>query len=117
MLLGVMQGDTEADADWMAGKIARLRIFRDDEGRMNRSVEDIKGSVLMISQFTLAGDCRKGNRPSFVATADPPVGEALYERAIGALRRLDVPVEVGEFGGDMQVELVNDGPVTVMIER
>ena len=103
---GVLLVDRRAAHADDRGKV----IFEDDQGRMNLSVQDIHGSVLAVSQFTLFGDCRKGRRPSFVAAADPPVGEALYERTIAALRQLGVPVEVGEFGADMQVELTNDGP-------
>jgi D-tyrosyl-tRNA(Tyr) deacylase len=118
VLLGVEQGDTSVEADWMAGKLARLRIFRDDEGRMNRSVQDVEGGVLVVSQFTLAGDCAKGNRPSFIRAADPSVGEPLYERVaeqIGTVHGL--PVGTGVFGAMMEVDLINDGPVTLIIER
>ena len=101
----------------MAGKLARLRIFRDDQDRMNRSVQDVAGAVLLVSQFTLAGDCRKGNRPSFVHAAEPTLGEALYER-VGVLLRTDhaLPVETGVFGAMMDVALVNDGPVTIIVK-
>jgi len=118
VLLGVERGDTEREADWMAGKIARLRIFRDDEGKMNRSVQEIAGEILIISQFTLAGDCRKGNRPSFVAAADPTEGERLYEH-VGARLAAEhkLPVKRGVFGAMMDVALVNDGPVTLVIRR
>ena len=118
ILLAVVRGDGEAEATWMAGKLARLRIFPDDEGRMNRSVQETGGEVLLVSQFTLAGDCRKGNRPSFVDAADPDEGRRLYER-VGRLLETDhgVPVETGRFGAMMQVELVNDGPVTLIVER
>ena len=118
ILLAVVRGDGEAEATWMAGKLARLRIFPDDEGRMNRSVQETGGEVLLVSQFTLAGDCRKGNRPSFVDAADPDEGRRLYER-VGHLLETDhgVPVETGRFGAMMQVELVNDGPVTLIVER
>jgi D-tyrosyl-tRNA(Tyr) deacylase len=118
VLLGVEQGDTEAEASWMAGKLARLRIFRDDQDRMNRSVQDVDGGVLLVSQFTLAGDCSKGNRPSFVGAAEPELGEALYRR-VGELLRTEhgLPVGTGVFGAMMQVELVNDGPVTIIVRR
>lgn len=118
VLLGVEQGDGAEQAKWIAGKIAKLRIFRDDEDRMNRSVQDVGGAVLLVSQFTLAGDCRKGNRPSFVHAADPADGEALYE-AVGRHLEHDhqLPVARGVFGGMMQVELVNDGPVTLIVRR
>jgi len=118
VLLGVVDGDTEAEAPWMAGKIARLRIFNDDDGKMNRSVQDVGGAILLISQFTLAGNCAKGNRPSFVNAAPPEVGEPLYERVAELLRREhNLPVETGIFGGMMDVQLVNHGPVTIIIDR
>jgi D-tyrosyl-tRNA(Tyr) deacylase len=116
VLLGVEVGDTEADAEWMAGKIARLRIFRDEQDKMNRSVQDIAGEVLVVSQFTLAGDCSKGNRPSFVGAAPPEEGKALYEsvcRLLESEHRL--PVKMGIFGAMMKVDLINDGPVTLII--
>ena len=115
VLLGVEAGDDDAQAAWMAGKLARLRIFRDDQDRMNRSVQDISGSILLISQFTLAGDCSKGNRPSFVKAAHPDIGERLYELVATMLREHDLPVEMGIFGAMMDVELVNDGPVTLIV--
>ena len=118
VLLGVVEGDTEKEADWMAGKLAHLRIFRDDRNKMNRSVQDITGQVLLVSQFTLAGDCRKGNRPSFVAAADPELGNRLYERVAHQLAtEHEVPVATGVFGAMMEVSLVNDGPVTVIVQR
>lgn len=118
VLLGVERGDTSDDAAWIAGKLARLRIFRDDEDRMNRSVREIGGEILLISQFTLAGDCRKGNRPSFVRAALPELGAPLYEEVASHLREKHaLPVKMGRFGAMMQVALVNDGPVTLMVER
>lgn len=118
VLLGVEQGDTDNEAKWIAGKLARLRIFRDDEDKMNRSVQDIGGSVLVISQFTLAGDCRKGNRPSFVNAAEPNEGERLYEAVCQALEtEQHLPVQRGQFGAMMQVQLTNDGPVTLIVTR
>lgn len=118
MLLCAEQGDTEKEAAWMAGKLARLRIFRDEENRMNRSVQDVKGDVLLISQFTLAGDCAKGNRPSFIGAADPSEGERLYEHVAHIMREEhNVPVKTGVFGGMMRIALVNDGPVTLIIRR
>lgn len=116
VLLGVVQGDTDTDAEWMAGKIARLRIFRDMHDKMNRSVQDIGGAILLISQFTLAGDCSKGNRPSFVAAADPELGQRLYDR-VGQCLASDhqLPVKTGVFGAMMRVHIVNDGPVTLII--
>jgi len=116
VLLGVEAGDGESDASWTAGKLARLRIFRDDEGKMNRSVRDVSGEILLVSQFTLSGDCRKGNRPSFVGAADPGVAEPLYERVATLLRdEHAIPVKTGVFGGMMQVRLTNDGPVTLIL--
>jgi D-tyrosyl-tRNA(Tyr) deacylase len=118
VLLGVEQGDGEREAEWMAGKIARLRIFRDDEGKMNRSVQDIGGSVLAVSQFTLAGDCRKGNRPSFVNAADPSEGERLYELFCDLIEcDHKLPVKKGIFGAMMEVAIINDGPVTLIVQR
>ncbi len=118
VLLGVEQGDGERQADWMAGKLARLRIFPDEHNKMNRSVQEIKGEVLVISQFTLAGDCAKGNRPSFVGAAEPELGRRLYEHVCERLRsEHELPVKTGIFGAMMQVSLVNDGPVTLIVKR
>ena len=118
VLLGVHYEDTEAEADWLVAKVARLRIFRDDDGRMNRSLLDTGGEALVVSQFTLYGDARKGNRPSFVEAAPPDVAERLYRyftaQLVGALGK---PVPTGIFGAMMDVHLVNDGPVTLWIER
>ena len=117
VLLGVEEGDSEAEADWMAGRIARLRIFRDEDGRMNRSVLDVGGEVLVVSQFTLAADTARGNRPSFVRAAAPERAESLYERVMNGLRD-DHAVRVGSgrFGAMMKVALVNDGPVTIILK-
>ena len=116
VLLGVEQHDTEAAADWMATKLTRLRIFRDDEDRMNRSVLDIGGGVLVVSQFTLLGDASKGHRPSFIRAAAPENGRRLYDLVVDRLRAVDdLPVGTGVFGAMMQVELVNDGPVTIIV--
>ena len=116
VLLCAEQGDMDADADWMAGKLARLRIFKDDQDKMNRSVQDIHGEALVISQFTLAGETSKGNRPSFINAASPELGNRLYERVCELLQRKHhVPVKKGIFGAMMQVELVNDGPVTLIV--
>ena len=117
ILVGVAVDDTAAEAEHLAGKAARLRIFRDGEGKMNRSVQDIGGACLVISQFTLHGDCAKGNRPSYIEAARPETAVPLYERFVEALRGTGVPVETGEFGADMLVRLENDGPVTLMLER
>lgn len=117
VLLGVEKGDTEAGADWLAEKIAGLRIFSDQEGKMNRSVMDIAGALLVVSQFTLAGNCSKGRRPSFDTAAPPDEGQRLYEYFVDAVRRSGLPVQTGIFQADMQVALVNDGPVTFILER
>jgi D-aminoacyl-tRNA deacylase len=113
VLLGVKRGDTEEQADKLARKLLALRIFEDDDGRMNRSVTDIGGEVLCVSQFTLYGDARKGNRPSFVDAAPPEEAEPLYERVRAALH----DAQGGRFGAHMNVELVNDGPVTLVVEN
>ena len=115
VLLGVAQTDTAEDADRLAGKVARLRIFAGDTGKFDRSLLETRGAALVISQFTLIADTRKGNRPSFTDAAPPGVAEPLYERFCGALRELGVPVQTGVFGASMDVELVNDGPVTIVL--
>ncbi len=115
-LVGVAQGDTEADADRLAGRIARLRIFEGDDGKFDRSLLDTGGEALVISQFTLIADTAKGNRPSFSGAARPERAEPLYERFCTALRELGVPVETGVFGARMAVELTGDGPVTIVLE-
>jgi D-aminoacyl-tRNA deacylase len=116
VLLGVALGDREDDARATAEKIANLRIFPDDAGLMNRSVLETGGAILLVSQFTLYGDARKGRRPSFIAAAKEPLASDLYERTGSELERLGLPVQYGEFGADMQVELVNDGPVTILLD-
>ena len=115
VLLGVARGDGEADAERLATKIARLRVFVDAGGRFDRSLVDVAGSALVVSQFTLLADTAKGNRPSFTGAAPPEEAEPLYERFCAGLRELGVPVEQGVFGAEMQVELVNDGPVTILL--
>ena len=116
VLVGVAEGDDEAAAERLAGKIARLRIFEGEDGRFDRSVLDTGGAALVVSQFTLIADTAKGNRPSFSGAARPERAEALYERFAAALRALGVRVETGVFGARMQLELVNDGPVTIVLE-
>lgn len=116
VLLGVAVADTERDARYIAEKIANLRIFADEAGLMNRSVLDTGGAILLVSQFTLHGDARKGRRPSFISAAKEPSASELYERTGTELQALGLHVEYGEFGADMQVELVNDGPVTILLD-
>lgn len=116
VLLGVARGDGEEEARWIAGKIAALRIFEDDEGKMNRSITDVGGGVLLVSQFTLLADCRKGRRPSFVDAADPSEGERLYELVRKSLVSEGLTVEVGRFGERMRVSIENDGPVTIILD-
>jgi D-tyrosyl-tRNA(Tyr) deacylase len=116
VLVCAMEGDGEAEAEKLAAKLARLRIFRDDAGRMNRSVLDLQGAALVVSQFTLAADTSRGNRPGFSAAAEPEEGRRLYEHFAAALQREGVPVATGRFGAEMQVALVNDGPVTIWME-
>ncbi len=118
ILLGVHVADTESEMKWVAKKCANLRVFPDEEGRMNRSVVDIKGEVLVVSQFTLYGNTRKGNRPSFIESAHPELAEALYEKFVREMSTLIArPVPTGVFGAMMDVKLVNDGPVTLWIEK
>ena len=116
VLLGVARGDGEEGVVRLAGKVARLRIFPDDDGRFDRSVADAGGAALAVSQFTLIADTAKGNRPSFADAAPPEQAKPLYLRFCDELRALGVPVETGVFGANMQVELVNDGPVTIVLE-
>jgi len=116
VLLGVAQGDTSQEAKFLAEKTAGLRIFEDDAGKMNRSVEEIGGSLLVVSQFTLLGDCRKGRRPGFTGAAPPELADQLYEEFVAALRSRGVNVATGVFRADMQVALVNDGPVTMLLD-
>jgi D-aminoacyl-tRNA deacylase len=117
VLLGIEEADTAEDIEWLSGKIVRLRIFKDEQGVMNRSVQEIGGGILVVSQFTLHASTKKGNRPSYVRAARPEVAVPLYEQF---LRRLEAdfgqPVQRGEFGADMQVALVNDGPVTIVMD-
>jgi D-tyrosyl-tRNA(Tyr) deacylase len=117
VLLGITTTDTDQDADWLAEKIGGLRLFPDDSGKMNRDLTEIGGAMLVVSQFTLYGDARKGRRPSFVLAAPPAVAEPLYNRFIRAVKLLGIPVATGVFGAEMQVSLINDGPVTLLLER
>ncbi|MEM7315875.1 MAG: D-aminoacyl-tRNA deacylase [Planctomycetota bacterium] len=116
VLLGVGPDDSETDINYLADKLTQLRIFEDDDGKMNRSLIDIQGEMLVVSQFTLMGDCRKGRRPSFVAAAPPEMAEALYEQFASAVAERGVTVATGKFRAMMQVELVNDGPVTMLVD-
>jgi D-tyrosyl-tRNA(Tyr) deacylase len=116
VLLGVAQGDQETDARFLADKIAALRVFEDDAGKMNRSVSEVGGAVLAVSQFTLLGDARKGNRPSFTAAAPPDQAASLYDRFCAMLEEHGLPVATGLFRAHMEVELVNDGPVTILLD-
>ncbi|MEE9368255.1 MAG: D-aminoacyl-tRNA deacylase [Pontiella sp.] len=116
VLVGVSHSDTLFDAHFLASKTARLRIFEDSEGKMNRSVADVGGEVLSVSQFTLYGNCAKGNRPSFINAARPEQGEALFSEYVRTLDKLGFPPNAGKFGADMKVELLNDGPVTLILE-
>jgi D-tyrosyl-tRNA(Tyr) deacylase len=117
LLAGFTDGDGEDAVAWMADKVAGLRIFPDDEGKMNRSVQEVGGGLLVVSQFTLYGDARKGRRPSFIEAARPEVAIPLYERFVQVLRATGLHVGTGRFGAMMDVELVNDGPVTLILER
>jgi len=116
VLLGVGQGDTDADAAWLADRVAGLRIFEDDAGKMNRSLLDTHRAALVVSQFTLHADTRKGRRPSFIGAAPPEEARRLYERFSAELERLGVHVQLGVFAAQMQVALVNDGPVTLLLD-
>jgi D-tyrosyl-tRNA(Tyr) deacylase len=116
MLLGVEKGDTKEDASWLMDKIINLRIFEDESGRMNLSVKDVEGSVLVISQFTLAGNCKKGRRPSFDTAAAPELAQLLYDFSVEELKRTGVPVATGVFQASMQVSLINNGPVTFVLD-
>jgi D-tyrosyl-tRNA(Tyr) deacylase len=116
VLVGAGEGDAEADVTYLVDKVVNLRVFADEAGNMNRSVLEVGGALLVVSQFTLYGDCRKGRRPSFVRALQPGPAEALYERFVAAARATGVPVETGRFRAMMEVELVNDGPVTLLID-
>ncbi len=116
ILLGVGPGDTEEDCRMLAEKALSLRVFEDEQGKMNLGLEAVEGQVLVVSQFTLYGSCRKGRRPSFAGAADPVLGEALYEKFLQICAELGYPPQHGRFGADMQVESVNDGPVTLLLD-
>ena len=116
VFLGVGKGDTEADAQFMSDKLVNLRIFPDEAGKMNRSVQDVGGAILLISNFTLHGDCRKGRRPGFDAAAEPELAESLYEKVIALIAEQGVPVEKGTFGEYMHITSINDGPVTFLLD-
>ena len=117
VLVSFVDEDNETDLEWMTKKIINLRIFNDDEGKMNRSVQDVGGDILLISQFTLHGSTKKGNRPSFIKAAKPDFANVMYERFIKVLEQsLGKEIQTGEFGGDMKVSLVNDGPTTIIID-
>jgi len=117
VLLGVEDGDGEEDLDWLVGKVARLRVFEDEGGRMTRDLATAGGEALVVSQFTLLASCRKGNRPSFVRAAEPALAEGLYQRFAAELsRRCGLPVRTGTFAAQMRVALVNDGPVTLVLD-
>ncbi|MTB52396.1 D-aminoacyl-tRNA deacylase [Lewinella sp. W8] len=117
ILVGIEEADTEEDIEWLCGKISRMRIFGDEEGKMNRSVVDVDGGLLVVSQFTLFASTKKGNRPGFTRSAPPPVAIPLYEQFVKTLSFVaGRPVATGEFGADMKVELLNDGPVTIWMD-
>jgi D-tyrosyl-tRNA(Tyr) deacylase len=116
VLVGVARADGEREADYLAEKVAHLRVFEDDDGKLNRSVLDVGGEVLVVSQFTLLGDCRKGRRPSFIEAADPERGNRLYGHFVERVVRAGIPVQTGRFRALMAVSLVNDGPVTLVID-
>jgi D-aminoacyl-tRNA deacylase len=114
--IGIAPSDRAADLDWMTNKLLKLRIFEDDDGKMNRSIEDVQGGILAVSQFTLYGDARKGNRPSFIDAARPEIAEPLYNQFVEKLKQSSLNIQTGRFAAQMLVELVNDGPITLMLE-
>ena len=116
LLVGVGQDDTIEDVQYVARKISQLRVFEDAEGRMNKNIQDVAGSILSISQFTLYANTKKGNRPSFVEAAKPEIANQLYEQFNEELRQLGMTVETGQFGADMKISLINDGPVTILFD-
>lgn len=117
VLLGIVNGDSQEDIDWLTGKITRMRIFSDDQGKMNLSIKDVGGDLLVVSQFTLHASSKKGNRPSFTKAARPEIAIPLYQQFISTIEKeMNKPCASGEFGADMQVALINDGPVTIIID-
>ena len=116
ILLGIKNTDTSKDAIWLANKIISLRVFEDENGKMNKGIEEINGEILLISQFTLYGDCRKGKRPSFIEAARPEIATPLYEEFKTIISNHNIKIETGVFGADMKVSLINDGPVTLIID-
>ena len=116
VLLGVAADDTPGDVEWLAEKTCQLRIFEDDEGKMNRSLVEVGGAMLVVSQFTLLGDCRKGRRPSFIAAAEPKLAETLYEQFVVAVQKSGIEVATGKFRAMMDVTLTNQGPVTLLLD-
>ncbi|NMC36529.1 D-tyrosyl-tRNA(Tyr) deacylase [Candidatus Beckwithbacteria bacterium] len=116
ILFGAKEGDNESQLDWLVNKVVNLRIFSDSQDKMNLSVADIKGEILVVSQFTLYADCQKGNRPSFTGAAKPEVAQELYNLFVKKLQDLGIPTKTGEFGAKMDVSLTNDGPVTIILE-
>lgn len=116
VLLGSQEGDTRADIDYIVDKTVHLRIFEDEQDKMNRSIEDVGGSILIVSQFTLLGDARKGRRPSFIRAGAPSEAQALYDEAVAAYRGTGLPIQTGVFQADMQVYSQNDGPVTILLD-
>lgn len=117
VFLGVVKGDEKTNAEQLAEKLLKLRIFEDENGKMNRSLIDVKGEMLVVSQFTLCGDCKKGTRPSFDKSAPPDIANSLYEYFVKQIKDANIPCKTGVFGANMQVSLVNDGPVTFLVEK
>ena len=116
-MLGVSNEDTKENADYLVKKLLNLRVFSDNDDKMNLSIKDIEGELLIVSQFTLYANCKKGNRPSFIEAAKPEHAKPLYEYFINECRKENLNVQTGEFGADMQIELINDGPVTILLEN
>lgn len=116
VFLGIKKGDTEKDIDYLVKKISQLRIFEDEKGKINLSLQDVKGEILVVSQFTLCADCRRGNRPSFDMAERPEIAKSLYEQFVAKIRELGISVSTGIFGASMKISLINNGPVTIMLE-